>query len=619
MRTRNIFLLFALFLGIGACQPEDPNELMSQERAIISYFINGVQIGPADITRTTSKAEMTIYVIEGMDLSNVTPVIEVSHGASISPASGEAIDLSSGSFTYKVTAQGGLTRDWTLTVQPFENLIHGKWYVGKPMQFFYHIGPGEDWGWSDTKALENNMPTVAPASDNTLELTTTGIDGNGNLVGTGSYDAGEDGMYESFIYSSDCNGQVDYTPFYGRMPQGAFNWVLDLNEDKLILTTDNNEEYSLPLEWDADENSENPYTVFRLPFAPEAHVLGWQDCTYNELELNYGQKTWYTFVKEGYTLPGDTGGPGNEPIIPSYSPISLNGSWGITEIGFWPSGDAGICADFDNIMTFSNEFYDETSGILSGDFTYTAGADGELTNVQDVDGDWVVFPTAGSFELKVLQDPLDTESRQYWTMKYIATDGTEVVVDNPVEGSGNDQIVLKFNGGQLSDGNATDAHWYKFGRGHVGENPCLAPAPDEFLTGNWGAHSATSAIYEYTDNHYPVAGTEATLDDTYSFSDVTVSDDGRTWTGTITVDHGADGETFDAGDYTLKTGTFTYVYQSTDEWGGVIGTFTLNVDGKEISYTESKRYGDESYYDFQIKFPHEASQWGDMYYRLTKK
>ncbi|WP_156152281.1 hypothetical protein [Flammeovirga sp. OC4] len=620
MKNIKNFILFACLMGILSCQPNNPNEILTSERAIISYFIDGLQIGPAEINRTPNESDFTIFVIDGMDLTSVTPVIEVSYGATIYPASGEAVDLSSGTFTYQVTSETGSVRDWVLTVESFDNKLQGKWKVGKPMEFHYFIGEGESWGWEGVKDVEWTLPGAGAATDNELEFMTEGVDEVGNLYGSGTYSAGTDGQFETFVLEGACLGpDLDYAPYYGRMPQGEFEWVLDLTNNTIVLTQEDATETTLPIEWVDTED----YSVFQLAFAPEAYELGWQDCNYNELELNYGKKVWYTIVREGASLPDEEEEEDKDPVIPEYSPISLNGDWGIEDIGFWPGGDAGICDDYDNILRFSNESFDTSTGILSGDFQYLAGADGILTNGNGTD--WVVFPESGTFELKILQNPDNTDSREFWTMKFIATDGTELEVPNAVEGSGADNFTLKFNGGFA--GSDQEAHWYKFVRNFVGTKPCdgetpVDPTPDPdgiFPEGRWTAREGVllNTYYWNSDDdqgHQRYSDSQAADNDVITFSEVEQND--QVYTGKITVDYGADG-TFDVGEYTIKSGTFTYTVTG-EEWGAPVGNMVINTeDGGTITYSKTNLWNSKGDFDFQIKFNVDGV--GEVYYRITDK
>ncbi len=59
---------------------------------------------------------VSIQVLYNSDLTALSPSITVSDSAAISPESGEAVDFSSGSTTYTVTAEDDTTKTWTVSV-----------------------------------------------------------------------------------------------------------------------------------------------------------------------------------------------------------------------------------------------------------------------------------------------------------------------------------------------------------------------------------------------------------------------------------------------------------------------------------------------------------------------
>ena len=76
--------------------------------------------GSSEVVETTidtASHEITLRLIAGGNLTSITPEITVSLGATVSPASGETIDLTTGSATYTVTAEDQITsQDWTVSV-----------------------------------------------------------------------------------------------------------------------------------------------------------------------------------------------------------------------------------------------------------------------------------------------------------------------------------------------------------------------------------------------------------------------------------------------------------------------------------------------------------------------
>ncbi|MBN2614229.1 MAG: lamin tail domain-containing protein [Bacteroidales bacterium] len=84
----------------------------SSEKAITRFSISSsMDSATIDATNHTVALEMPY----GTDLTSLTPTIEVSAGATISPTSGTAQDFTN-PVTYTVTAQDASTQDWTVTV-----------------------------------------------------------------------------------------------------------------------------------------------------------------------------------------------------------------------------------------------------------------------------------------------------------------------------------------------------------------------------------------------------------------------------------------------------------------------------------------------------------------------
>jgi hypothetical protein len=86
---------------------------MSSQAEILNFEVNG-QMGSAVIN--SDLATVSIQVALGTDVTNLTPSITISLGATINPAGGVAQDFSS-PVNYTVTAQDGTTQKvWTVTV-----------------------------------------------------------------------------------------------------------------------------------------------------------------------------------------------------------------------------------------------------------------------------------------------------------------------------------------------------------------------------------------------------------------------------------------------------------------------------------------------------------------------
>ncbi len=82
------------------------------QRDILSFTVEG-QVGETVIENKTVHVEVPF----GTDLTSIAPEIEVSYGATISPESGQSVDFSlTGSVTYTVTSESGLSSEWTAYV-----------------------------------------------------------------------------------------------------------------------------------------------------------------------------------------------------------------------------------------------------------------------------------------------------------------------------------------------------------------------------------------------------------------------------------------------------------------------------------------------------------------------
>jgi len=92
---------------------------LNNETSIISFQVEN-QAEPTVIDPESST--VLVKMPYGYSLEALQPVISVSEGAQVSPASGQAIDFSQGSVTYTVTAENGSDiQNWEVTVQNLLN------------------------------------------------------------------------------------------------------------------------------------------------------------------------------------------------------------------------------------------------------------------------------------------------------------------------------------------------------------------------------------------------------------------------------------------------------------------------------------------------------------------
>jgi len=93
-------------------------EAPSTENNIVSFTLEE-QYYPANIN--IENHTVHIQVVEGTDLTNLTPVIEVSEGATINPASGISLDFTADRI-YTVTAANEDKQEWTVSVNIYTGI-----------------------------------------------------------------------------------------------------------------------------------------------------------------------------------------------------------------------------------------------------------------------------------------------------------------------------------------------------------------------------------------------------------------------------------------------------------------------------------------------------------------
>ena len=113
-----------LLAGMVSCGDDDPvNPSKSSEKTITSFVFN--QLTPP-ITATINNADNTISakVPFGTDITTLVPTIVISDKATISPASGTAVDFTL-PVTYTVTAEDNTTQSYVVTVTVDDNTVVG--------------------------------------------------------------------------------------------------------------------------------------------------------------------------------------------------------------------------------------------------------------------------------------------------------------------------------------------------------------------------------------------------------------------------------------------------------------------------------------------------------------
>jgi hypothetical protein len=155
MKNRIAILFCVVLLPVFIITGCDNHDTISDEKDITSFRIG-------ELEGVISGQTITVTVPYGTDLTSLTPVIEFT-GKSISPASGTAQDFSN-PVTYRVTADDGSVRDYTVTAQ----FADGKPSVTIAFEAFT----------SETVDLTaDSTSDISRAAKDTLQISLAGIDG----------------------------------------------------------------------------------------------------------------------------------------------------------------------------------------------------------------------------------------------------------------------------------------------------------------------------------------------------------------------------------------------------------------------------------------------------------
>ncbi|GAB3431265.1 DUF5005 domain-containing protein [Niabella aquatica] len=117
-------------LLLTSCQKDVFKNYKSPQRAILFFTVEN-QIGKTVISRTVDSSVVVVTVPYTTDLTAIKPVITVSDGATITPASGKTVDFSGDkTHMYTVTSQDGQKREWEVRIQV--NEVPLPWLVPIP-------------------------------------------------------------------------------------------------------------------------------------------------------------------------------------------------------------------------------------------------------------------------------------------------------------------------------------------------------------------------------------------------------------------------------------------------------------------------------------------------------
>ena len=128
-RNPLIVILWSIFLCLFlfSCE-EETKPLPTTGRAIKSFKVKNGQIGVEKVDVENFTVHVTMD--SSVDPTAIVPEITISEGASISPASGVAIDISKDlQFSYVVTAASGQAREWIISFEIVDNNINTMEYA----------------------------------------------------------------------------------------------------------------------------------------------------------------------------------------------------------------------------------------------------------------------------------------------------------------------------------------------------------------------------------------------------------------------------------------------------------------------------------------------------------
>lgn len=285
-----ILIMCVFAFGMVACKKDPFEGIVSHERAIIGFNLAKGQIGEAVIKRTLDSAKLIIYVAPGTDLTQVSPIIATSYKANIIPSSGEKINFKANNnrMVYKVTAESGEVREWTVEIQEFKSDLFGKWKVSN-FTYFYSIAPTESWGWKGSRAITNVFPTASVELDNTLELSLEGVSSDGKLFGTYTYDGGADGKYADFNYRAK-----DYAYKFRKLIGPSGTWKQDVSTNTIVFNEGKTmQSQTLTLTISSDKKTLTMPLFIRK--SSDASDPDWNDS--KATELGYAENIIYTFQK----------------------------------------------------------------------------------------------------------------------------------------------------------------------------------------------------------------------------------------------------------------------------------------------------------------------------------
>ena len=240
-----IFTIAAVSLTSCVQDPWDDVEESgwNNERSVLDIQFEN-QVGTADIERVdaeTGNIEFTInpYAVEDFSAVKIMS-LTLSYGGTSSVAEGETLnfDNESNSATIVVTSPTGKSREYTITVDPFEETLLGTYDI---TDLVVYGGTGPEYGGASVIPMMNKPwvwdGTDGPSAelDNTLTFEFGGFTEDGNTYGTVINDAGDDGLYADFIVVNS-DPETDVNEFYRKIPKGEGEWERNYTTGNIIFT-----------------------------------------------------------------------------------------------------------------------------------------------------------------------------------------------------------------------------------------------------------------------------------------------------------------------------------------------------------------------------------------------
>ena len=215
-----ISISIIMMIGLFSCDGEDVNILRSEEKEILSFKINGVD------GKITFGDTVDFLFPDGTDISNLTPQIEISDKATITPASGVAQDFTDSDYIrYTVTAEDGTSKNYRVRVKIDRPIYRWGDFYPDPKDPSTAVGvvfwiAGGTLSGEHGKAV--SLDEIKGIAWSTEEVT-TGCDSEDGKENTDNIKNNKDlNKYPAFKWCTD-KGEGWYLPSYIELRQQLYN------------------------------------------------------------------------------------------------------------------------------------------------------------------------------------------------------------------------------------------------------------------------------------------------------------------------------------------------------------------------------------------------------------